>query len=98
MRSIPSELGLLTATTELLLMDNLLTGTLSSDFRAWTSLEYLWLQNNFLSGTLHQDFLAWTNLMEGDFRNNCFEFTPIVAAQALNNLVFYDQRPVDMCN
>jgi Leucine-rich repeat (LRR) protein len=58
--TVPSELGLLTALTELQLDNNAFTGTVPSELGLLTALTYLTLDNNAFTGTVPSELGSLT--------------------------------------
>ena len=54
--------NLLLINTNVYLYDNALTGTLPSEWSAWTQLQVLEMFDNYISGTLPATWSAWTQL------------------------------------
>jgi Leucine-rich repeat (LRR) protein len=69
-RTIPSEIGLLTQLTELVLFDFQLTGTIPSTLSDLTKLSHLSVYGNKLNGTIPSSVSRLSQLQQLDFSNN----------------------------
>ncbi|KAI2499236.1 hypothetical protein MHU86_15277 [Fragilaria crotonensis] len=69
-RTIPSEIGLLTQLTELIIFDFQLTGTIPSTLSNLPMLTYLTISGNKLNGTIPSSLASLSQLRQLDFSDN----------------------------